>query len=83
MAAQIFLGYDTAPPALADAMTTTFHGVFDSTTRVAHQLTCHAKAFTPVGVPGVVHMPYKFLLVMLASTARRLSGPSIRCEAPS
>ena len=54
MAARIFLGYDAAAPALADAMTTTFNGVFDSTTRVAHQLTCHARAFTPAGVPGVV-----------------------------
>jgi len=70
MAAQIFIGYDAAAPALADAMTTTFHGVFDATTRVAHQLTSHARAFTPAGMPGVVHMPYKFLLVILGAVAR-------------
>jgi len=70
MAAPLFTGYEIDPSMLADAVNSTLVGVFTSTSRLATQLTRHAHGFTPPGVAGVVHVPYKFILLLLGSVAR-------------
>ena len=68
--AGIFLGLDTDPALIADALGSTLNGVFASASGAATQLTRHAQGFSPAGIPGVVHVPYKFILIILGSIAR-------------
>ena len=74
--AGIFLGFDTEPAMIADALGSTLSGDFASASSAAAQLTRHAQGFTPPGVAGVIHVPYKFILIILGSVARVNAQPS-------
>ena len=70
MAGALYTGLDPAPGLLADALNTQMNGVFTAGTDVARQIMSHARGVVPVGLPNVVHAPYKFLLLILGAVAR-------------
>ena len=70
MAAPLYNGLDVAPALLADAANTQLNAVFTSATNLAQQLMYHARSVVPAGLPGVVHVPYKYLLLILGAVAR-------------
>ena len=66
----LFLGYSVQPSLLANNVGTTLEGVFTSGTDLANQLLQHAHGFVPPGLPGEVHVPYKYVSYLAGAVAR-------------
>ena len=74
MAGVVNFTFEHDPSALTDNVETQLNGVLDLDTPVAGQLTKHARAVRP-GIPGVAHVEYRFILLLLGSVARVDGSP--------
>ena len=66
----INLAWEVAPGALTDNLGTTLVVVIDDGSPCAAQLHKHARAARPVGVLGVFHCYYKWVMLLLSAVAR-------------
>ena len=74
MAGVVNFTFEHDPATLTDNVATQLNGVLDLDTPVAGQLTKHARAVRP-GIPGVAHVEYRFILLLLGSVARVDGSP--------
>ena len=70
MAATLYNGLDTAPGMLADAVNTQLNASFVAGTNLANHLVAHARGVVPAGLPNAIHVPYRFILLILGAVAR-------------
>ena len=72
----LLINWEVAPGALTNNRTTTLVAVVDDGTPLATQMGRHARAVRPPGLAGVLHIAYKWLMVLLGSVAR-VDGSSL------
>ena len=72
----LLINWEVAPGALTNNRTTTLVAVVDDGTPLATQMGRHARAVRPPGLAGVLHIAYKWLMVLLGSAAR-VDGSSL------
>ena len=69
MAGVVNFTFEHDPATLMDNVATQLNGALDLDSPVATQLAKHARGTRP-GIPGVLHVDYKFILLLLGSVAR-------------
>jgi hypothetical protein len=72
----LLINWEVAPGALTNNRTTTLVAVVDDGTPLAAQMGRHARAVRPPGLAGVLHIAYKWLMMLLGSVAR-VDGSSL------
>ena len=66
----LVINWEVAPGALTNNRTTTLVAAVDDGTPLAAQMGRHARAVRPPGLAGVLHIAYKWLVVLLGAVAR-------------
>ena len=69
MAQPITFSFENDPATLTDNVGTQLYGVLDTSSTLAPHLERHARATRPA-VPGVLHVEFRFILLLLGAVAR-------------